>query len=190
MRLIRKALVTATCVISVVALCLELSWQHYVNFGGKRNRLMCEVVSSDGSSLPNVILHFEGGHSFRIIPLSGMGGGPPDRTIKRAYAVNTTAPGIATCEWPRIYLHLESARVGERILRMHHPRGTTTAHWEAQQPKYFADGSRDWSENVPGDYFARVELDLTNDCVYVEQVVGDAPRENIRFEVRQKRRDG
>ncbi len=113
-------------------------WEFHrqVDMGGKRNRLTCEVRTTDGSSLPEVTLVFKAGDGIRYVPLSGMAGGSPDYNITKDYTLTTTAPGTVTLEWPRLFLHLVQVRIDGDPAESSQKYGSH-GYWKAAGPSLY-----------------------------------------------------
>jgi hypothetical protein len=136
------ALLVGIPVALVIAFALFCEWQFrsWVHMGGQRNRLVCEVRTTDGSTLPEVSLVFRAADGFRYIPLSGLAGRPPERNISRTYQFRTAVPGSVSVEWPRLYLSLAEVRIGPEVATIDWRRGTLVAQWDNYVRRYAPEG--------------------------------------------------
>lgn len=169
----RAIIVVSVGIIALVAawrLFFEYNIRNWVNFEGQLNSLICDLRTADGSRIDEIELHFTAGDQFWLIPISGMGGGRPDRTIIKSYTLKGVAPGEVKLEWPRLYLRLHEVRCGGGIIPLDWKKGSLVAQWQNHQLHYFPDGSRDWKTYIPGNYRAVVIINRQMNQVTVQKI--------------------
>src|SRR5437868_4431623 len=160
----RAFLVIVCCAVVLVGSAyayFEYSVRRWVDFGGRRNVLTCELRSADGARIEDIELGFYAGDEFRMIPLAALGGGQPDKVIRRSYSVHGSAPGQIRIEWPQLFLSLRTVKCGGQEVPLDRD-GEYIAHWDNHVFHFFPDGSPDWKDKIPGIYRAVVVIDRVN----------------------------
>ena len=156
--------IPAVLIVSYPILC-EWGFRRYIDMDGQRNHLTCDVRTTDGSTIPEVTLVFSAGDGFRYIPLSGLGGKPPDRTITKTYRCKTSVPGSVTVEWPRLYMRLMEVYIGGTPATIVEQRSSTEFCWDNMVRHYAPDGHP--TGETGGSYTATVLIDPIKKTVTV-----------------------
>ena len=159
--------VPAVLIVGYLVLC-EWSFRRYVEMGGQRNHLTCDVRTTDGSTLPEVTLIFSASDGFSYIPLSRLAGGSDDRTIKQTYRLKTSVPGSVAVEWPRLYMRLMEVHIGDTPAAIDWQRGSLVACWDNVVRRYAPDGHP--TGETGGSYTATVLIEPIKKTVTVTRL--------------------